>query len=185
MKMSKEGLCELANFEALILTPYYCSSEVKTIGLGSTQSDIADLSLWPWGKTITIEEAVQYYKKGLWKYENAVNKAIGGRIIPQHQFDALVSITYNIGVGGMRGSTFMKLFNAGADMVRVGNAMKAWNRGGGKVVRGLIIRRQKEVNLLQKGIYLSGGKVDLVPVNARTHLPEYSKAKKINFLSYL
>lgn len=96
MQISNDGLCELAAREGIVLSPYLDSVGVKTVGLGSTVSDIPDLPSWPWNKTITVKEAVDYYKKGLAKYEAAVNKAVKVPIM-QYQYDALVSICYNIG----------------------------------------------------------------------------------------
>lgn len=184
MKMSDKGMCELASYEALILSPYLDSGGVKTVGIGSTSSDIPDLASWPWNKTLSVEEAVEIYRKGLSKYETAVNKKLN-KEIPQHQFDALVSITYNIGVGGMANSTFMKLMLKGAASKDITNAMTAWNRDNGRVVQGLVNRRAKEASLFLTGQYASGGMVSLCPVDVKTHKPQYSKGKLINLLTYI
>jgi len=190
MELSKLGYCALANYECLCLKPYLDSGGVKTVGVGSTISDIPDLPLWDWNKEISIEEAVRLYKKGLSKYVAAVNKELTRLEIPQTLFDALVSITYNIGtgntktnVGGMAGSTFMKRVNAGESLERIVQAMAAWNKDNGKVVQGLINRRKKEANLILHGDYGTKGLVDLVPVVNKK--PVYSKATKINLLDYL
>ncbi len=107
MNISNAGLIELASYECLCLKPYLDSGGEKTIGFGSTKSDIPDLYTWSWDKEITIEEAVALYKKGINKYVAGVNRALTRLEVPQTLFDALVSITYNIGIAGMAKSTFM------------------------------------------------------------------------------
>ncbi len=193
MNISPMGVCELANHECLCLKPYLDSGGVKTVGIGSTISDIKDLPLWDWNKEISIQEAVDIYKKGLAKYVAGVNKALTRLEIPQTLFDALVSICYNIGVGlpatkdrkgsGLAGSTFMKRVNAGESLERIVQAMAAWNKDNGVVVQGLINRRKKEANLILTGNYSSGGMVDLVPVVNKK--PVYKQGKKIDLIPYL
>lgn len=183
MNISPQGIAELADYEDLMLQPYLDSGGVKTVGIGSTISDVPDLPKWPWTKTITIEEAVAIYKQGLKKYEAAVNAALKVKV-EQHQFDALVSICYNIGTAGMRGSTFMKRLNAGLSSDQVVSAMKAWNKDNGKVVQGLVNRRKYEADLFLSGRYKSGGYVDLIPTDAR-HKPVYRLGKRINLVPYI
>lgn len=190
MELSKLGYCALANYECICLKPYLDSGGVKTIGIGSTKSDIPDLVLWDWDKEITIEYAVELYKKGLKKYIAAVNKELTRIEIPQTLFDALVSITYNIGTGntatnsgGMAGSTFMKRVNSNDSLERIVQAMALWNKDNGGVVQGLINRRAKEAKLILKGDYGTEGFVSLVPVVNKK--PVYSQSNKINLLDYL
>jgi len=183
MEISREGIAELASYECLTLKPYLDSGGVKTVGIGSTISDIKDLPTWSWEKELTVEEAVAIYKKGLSKYVAAVNRALTKLEIDQTLFDALVSITYNIGTGGMASSTFMKRVNAGESKQRITEAMARWNQDNGKVVKGLINRRRKEADLILTGKYSSGGMVDVVPVINKK--PVYAKGRKINLLEYI
>lgn len=184
MNISKMGVAELASYEALILSPYLDSGGVKTVGIGSTSSDIKDLNLWPWDKQLSIQEAVNLYVKSLSKYVAAVNKALTRLEIPQHQFDALVSITYNIGTSGMANSTFMKYVNQGRSDKDVVGAMARWNKDNGVVVKGLVNRRAKEAVLYTSGVYNSKGMVNLVPVNT-SHRPVYAGGKLIDIMSFL
>lgn len=183
MILSNEGLAEIIAYEAIILTPYIDAVGVKTVGIGSTISDIPDLPSWPWDRTITIEQAVSMFKQHVVKYQDAVNKVLTAQI-NQQQFDALVSITYNIGVSGMRNSTFMRLVNSGAAPASVRRAMKQWNKGGGRVITGLVNRRAKEAALYETCVYSSKGKALLVPTNS-AHKPVYHLGKEINILDYL
>jgi lysozyme len=174
MQISKRGLLELADREGLALTPYYDSVGVKTVGIGLTRSDIKDLASWPWDKSITVKEAVDMYKKHVQPYADAVVKALKVPVT-QPQFDALVSITYNIGIGGMQGSTFMKRINAKDSMNSIVNAILMWNKP--KEIQG---RRQKEAELFAKGKYTNtDGSVTRVLVNPVSHKPKYSGRIKI------
>jgi GH24 family phage-related lysozyme (muramidase) len=181
-RMSAEGKAELANYEGLILTPYYCAANVKTVGLGSTISDIPDLPSWPWDKEISVQRAVDLFEQGLAKYERAVNNALKVDI-KQHQFDVLVSICYNIGIGGMRRSTFMRRVNNKESDRRITAALKMWNKAAGRVNRGLVNRRKAESKLWKTGIYKSGGYVSKTPTNSR-HRPVYRKGKRFYILPY-
>lgn len=172
MKISKHGTIELANYEALSHSVYLDSGGVRTIGIGMTSSEIPDLKSWPWDKTLSTEECVRMFQDGLKKYEAVVNKALKVEVL-QHQFDALVSITYNIGVGGMAGSTFMKKVNSKADPESIVASMKQWNKDNGKVVRGLINRRNAEAELFLTGNYKNNGTVGLIEVDPINHHPRY------------
>lgn len=183
MEMSDLGLCELGAYECLCLKPYLDAVGVKTVGFGSTISDIPDLPLWSWNKEITIKEAVDIYRQGLKKYVAAVNKAVTRLEIPQNLFDALVSITYNIGVNGMAKSTFIKKVNEGASNEVIVKAMVQWNKGGGKVLKGLVNRRAKEAKLILTGEYSSKGYVPLAQVVNKK--PQYSSSRLINLMEYL
>ena len=182
MNISKEGVVELASYECLCLKPYLDSGGVKTVGVGSTVSDIKDLAAWSWDKEISIEEAVRIYQLGLAKYVSAVNKALT-REVDQTLFDALVSICYNIGTGGMSKSTFIKRVNAGDSLERIVSAMALWNKDNGKLIKGLVNRRKKEADLILTKKYSSQGYVDLVPVVNKK--PVYSSGRKLRLLDYI
>ena len=169
MELSKQGYLELASREGLALTPYLDSVGVKTVGFGSTVSDIKDLPLWAWNREISIEEAVSIYKSGLNKYVTGVNKALTLLDIPQHKFDALVSVCYNIGVAGTAKSTFMKLVNAKASDDEIVDAIMLWNKP-----HAIIGRRTKEANLFKNGVYTNDGACDLIRVDTNHH-PHYDR----------
>ncbi len=171
MEISKQGLIELANYEALAHTKYIDSGGVQTIGIGMTVSEIKDIKSWPWDKELSTQECVEMYANSIKKYQDAVNKALKVPV-EQHQFDVLVSITYNIGTGGMAGSTFMRRINAKDSPERIVSAMKAWNKDNGKVVKGLINRRNAEGVVYLTGKYKNDGTVGLIVVNS-AHKPVY------------
>lgn len=177
INLSKKGLAFLAGLEGIGLTKYLDSVGVATIGIGSTRSDIPDLASWSWDKKITIEEAFDLYQKHLEKYVEAVNKALKVPVF-QHQFDALVSICYNIGVNGMAKSTFIKRVNSGSPDEEVSKAILMWD-----IPKEIIGRRTKEAKLYTSGIYAGGGKVLIFPIVNKK--PRYSGGYEINAIDYI
>lgn len=175
--LSQAGYEELCDYEGFSPTPYLDSVGVKTVGFGATASDIPDLHLWSWDKEISLEDALKMLKKHQQKYADAVNKKLTVDI-EQHQFDALVTITYNIGTGGMEGSTFIKRVNAGMSPKSVAEAMMMWNKGTirGKraVINGLTNRRKAEGELYMTGNYNNDLRCTLINVDPTTHKPKYT-----------
>ena len=82
------------------------------------------------------------------KFESTVNSAVTVPI-NQNQFDALVSLAYNIGTGAFKESTLLKKLNLG-DYKAAAAQFAVWNRGGGKVMQGLVNRRAVERKLFEK-----------------------------------
>jgi len=141
MKTSVEGLNLIKDYEGLRLEAYYCSSGVLTIGYGHTGPDV-----WV-GMTITESEAEHLLQQDLVKFENGVEELI---TVPlnQNQFDALVSFTYNVGVGALQDSTLRKRLNAGEDPNKVAEEeLPRWNKGANGPLPGLTRRRESEVKL--------------------------------------
>ena len=91
-------------------------------------------------------EAIELLKSDLKRFEDVVNKSIKYPI-EQNQFDALVSLAFNIGTNAFANSTVVKRINAGADMKDVEEAWKMWRKGGGKVLPVLVARRGREIKL--------------------------------------
>jgi lysozyme len=176
MKTSIKGLVELAGLEGVCLQPYLDSVGVVTIGVGATRSEIPGLSLAH--RDITVAEAIDLFKTSIVRYENAVNKALSVPVT-QEQFDALTSICYNIGVGGLAKSTFIKRINANDTKARIAAAIMMWNKP--KEIMG---RRAKEAKLFTEGVYSNGGKALLFPADEKGRV-NYSKGKTINIEDYL
>lgn len=176
MNISLKGLIELAGHEGVCLSPYLDSVGVWTIGFGATRSEIPGLN----GShpDITMLQAVNLFKKGIVKYENAVNKAIHVQV-SQEQFDALCSICYNIGCGGLSGSTFVKRINAQAPMNNIIAAIMMWTKP-----KEITLRRAKEAKLFSNGVYSNGGKCLVFPTNGRGHTL-YAKGKSVNVVDLI
>ena len=82
------------------------------------------------------------------KFEHAVDQAVKVSI-DQNQFDALVSLTYNIGAGAFRNSTLLKKLNVG-DYHGASAQFDVWNKASGRVLQGLVNRRSVERTLFDK-----------------------------------
>jgi GH24 family phage-related lysozyme (muramidase) len=134
MRTSKQGLELIKKFEGLRLTSYQLPSEKKyTIGYGHYGVE-ANL-------TITKEVAEEYLIQDLKTAENQVNKYNCIYTFTQNQFDALVSFAYNIG-------NIKQLTREGTrTKTEIAEAILRYNKSGGKVLKGLVARRQAERKL--------------------------------------
>ena len=101
---------------------------------------------------ITQEQADRLFRKKIKKYEKWVNKLVKTDI-NQNQFDALVSLSYNIGFGAIKRSHLLKLVNENPNDLQIAIEFLKWRKANGKVIKGLETRRQKEVELYFKSIY--------------------------------
>lgn len=140
MKISIEGLSLIKKFEGLELEAYKCAAGVWTIGYGHIK-DVKE------GDVITKAEADEMLVHEIEEYENYVNTAVNVPL-SQNQFDAIVSWVFNLGNGNLRASTMLKVINSG-DHAGVPAQIKRWNKAGGKVLEGLIRRREAEALLYE------------------------------------
>jgi lysozyme len=139
MHMSQGGLdALLKKFEGCKLKAYRCPANVCTIGFGHTTA--AGLPEVIDGMTITQKQADEILKRDLVKYEAAVESLVKVQLT-QNQFDVLVDFAYNAGVGNLKSSTMLKKVNAG-DLDAVPAELMKWTKGGGRVLPGLVRRRQ-------------------------------------------
>lgn len=133
-------------FEGLYLTPYLCPAGVPTIGYGATYyEDGSRVQLTD--PAITRERAEALL---LWMvrtvYLPVVLKLCPGVDNP-NRLAALIDFTFNLGSGQLRSSTLRKRVNAG-DWGAVPAELRKWVRGGGRVLSGLVRRREAEVLLI-------------------------------------
>ena len=146
MAVSPFGVDLICGFEGKRLTAYDDGVGVWTIGFGTT--------VYPngirvkKGDTCTEAQAKAYMSHDLKKFEQAVNSSV---TIPlnQNQFDALVSLAYNIGSGAFSKSTLVKKLNAG-DIRGAADQFDVWVNAGGKRMQGLVNRRAKEKEVFLK-----------------------------------
>lgn len=103
------------------------------------------------GDVCTQEQADAWFEDEIEQFQNQVNALIIPEIA-QHEFDAVVSLSYNIGIGAFSKSTLLKKINACAYLATAAEFDK-WNQGGGKVMLGLVRRRAAERKIFETGIY--------------------------------
>ena len=99
------------------------------------------------GDKISKPEADEMLVHEIEEYENYVNTAVNVPL-SQNQFDAIVSWVFNLGNGNLRASTMLKVINSG-DHAGVPAQIKRWNKAGGKVLDGLVRRREAEALLYE------------------------------------
>lgn len=148
MTTSRVGINLITSFEDLVLTAYDDGVGVWTIGFGTTIY-LNGVKVKQ-GDTCTLDQAKAYFAYDLNRFEVAVNTAVKVPL-SQNQFDALVSLTYNIGEAAFKGSTLLKKLNA-KDYAGAADQFPQWNRGGGKVMKGLVRRRAAERVLFLKEV---------------------------------
>src|SRR5215469_9739374 len=124
MKISEAGVVTLREREGCKLTAYQDSVGVWTIGVGHTAA--AGEPVPCAGMTITQEQADAIYDDDLDAYEATVNDYIEP-VMTQNQFDAFVSICFNIGQTAFAESTFVEKFNEG-DVAGCADAILWWNK---------------------------------------------------------
>lgn len=122
--------------EGLRLEAYLCPAGVLTIGYGHTGSDVKE------GSRVSREEAENLLTRDLERFEKDILKMVKVELT-QNQFDALVSFTYNVGSGALKGSTLLKKLNAGSYIEAADEFLK-WTKAGGKELPGLVKRRRTE-----------------------------------------
>ncbi|WP_347709332.1 lysozyme [Acinetobacter sp. NIPH1876] len=143
---SNVGLDLIASFEGTKLKAYDDGVGVWTIGIGTT--------VYPNGVKVkkgdscTLDQAKTYFAHDLKRFEASVNNLVKVPL-SQNQFDALVSLVYNIGSGNFASSTLLKKLNA-KDYAGAADQFPRWNKGGGKVMKGLVRRRAAERVLFLK-----------------------------------
>lgn len=141
-RISEAGLEVLANAENCTLNAYKCPANVWTNGVGNTSN--VDPK-----KILTINEVVEDLKRNVRSAEDCVNSYANGAKLPQGAFDALTSITFNVGCEKLKNSTLFKMARKGYS-VSMCNQFERWIYSNGKPLKGLISRREKEKALCLK-----------------------------------
>ena len=165
MKLSKAGEDLMHKYEGFRSRPYLCPAHIWTIGYGHVlyQEQIRlpvvrvegketpmirkEMPLKPednrvWTKT----EIDELFRTDVATFERGVLRLVPGVVGRQGSFDALVSISFNFGLGNLQRSTIRMRANRG-DWEGAAEAFRVWTRGGGKVLPGLVKRREAEIAL--------------------------------------
>lgn len=150
MQISDEGLRLIRSFEGYhtrlkdgSCAAYLCPAHVPTIGFGCTEG----VKL---GMVWTAEEAEAALRREIAKFEAVVNRLVTASI-NQNEFDAMVSLAYNIGAAAFERSSVLKRLNKG-NRAGAAQAFEMWNKGGGRVLPGLVSRRKREAALFLKPV---------------------------------
>lgn len=171
MQISNNGIELIKRFEGCRLVAYKAvkTEEYHTIGYGHYGADVFK------GMTISQKQAEEYLKKDLEKFENYVNKYVTTFSPNQNQFDALVSFTYNCGLGSLQKLT------KGRTAEQVSEHITAYVYAGGQKLEGLVKRRnaEKELFLKEKNIMLFYDWTEACP---EWSIPYVQKALDMGFI---
>jgi len=165
VKLSKAGEDLMHRFEGFRNKPYMCPAHIWTIGYGHVlyQEQIRLPMVRVEGKetpmirremplkaednrAFTKTEIDELFRADVGTFERGVLRLVPGVVGRQGSFDALVSISYNFGLGNLQRSTIRMRANRG-DWEGAADAFRVWTKGGGKVLPGLVKRREAEIAL--------------------------------------
>lgn len=152
MQTSAKGIVALELEEGVVLRAYRDVVGVWTIGPGLTAASGVVKPVA--GMVISASEASRLLREALrHRYEPAVDAAMEAHVtVPQrHEFDAAVSFHWN--VGAIHKASWVRLWRAKKPPLEIHAAMRLWNKGGGKVLPGLLARRDREAEMFLKGVY--------------------------------
>ena len=138
LRASDTLISKLKEFEGLRLLAYKPTKAERwwTIGYGHSAGDVRA------GMRITEEEAEELLRRDLFFVERFINGI--PKVRTQGQFDALVSFTYNVGIGKLKSSTLLKKIMHDAPTVEIQGEFMRWVYSGGKQLDGLVKRRRWE-----------------------------------------
>lgn len=145
MKLGKKGEELIKSFEKCRLESYLPTPDDKwTIGWGHTGEFIGPDIVW------TQEEADAVFLRDIERFEDCVNRAVTAQV-NQNEFDALVSLCFNIGCTAFGKSTLVRLLNAG-DYNGASMQFGRWSKQNGKELSGLVRRRAAEAELFEEPV---------------------------------
>lgn len=154
MKASEECIAIIKEFEGFVGTPYVDSDGLYTIGYGTRCP--TDMVEYYKENPMTEEEADAALREKMSEYESAVNAFIDKHSLTyaQCQFDAVVSLVFNIGPNWLnKGSTLIAALSGGAEGNDLIQAFTIYSMSGGKRSEGHIRRRLAEANMYLNGVY--------------------------------
>ena len=145
MKLNNSGYLLITEFEGFSAKPYLCSAKIPTIGFGSTYySDNKRVTMLD--KEITRVQAFEMFKTIADRFASVVSKLVTSPL-NQNQFNALVSLAYNIGTGNFASSTILKKVNKNHNDITIELEFKKWNKANKKEIACLTKRRISEANI--------------------------------------
>lgn len=160
MQTSAKGRADLKLHEGDVLKAYRCPAGIWTIGVGLTSAS-GVVKVKP-GMVITREESDRLLSEALRRnYGPRVAKAMPNA--KQHEFDGGVSFDFN--TGAIHRASWVKAWRI-LDWVMVEAGLKRWTKGGGKVLPGLVRRREAEYQMIRFGRYASEKQVAVRPARA-------------------
>ena len=159
MKTSEKAKEMIKHHEGVRLKPYLCPAKLWTVGVGHVLypeqaklkiDDRKDIWLHPEDNRVwTMEQVNALLGFDLDRFERGVARLCPSSTLNQNHFDALVSFSFNVGLGSLQKSSLRMKYNRG-EYDEAANEFLKWAKAGGKVLPGLLKRRSDE-----KALFLS------------------------------
>ena len=135
----------LAHHEGVRVKPYRCPAGLWTVGVGHLIGDGKSLPS-EWNRTFTLKEVYDLLATDVNKFGRGVERLLPNVKLSQNEFDALVSFSFNLGLGTFQRSTIRQALLRGDKIAAIESLLK-YNKAGGKVLKGLDNRRKDEAAL--------------------------------------
>lgn len=149
MKISQNGINLIKKFEGVRSRPYRCPAGLWTVGVGHLIGDGKQLPD-SYNRSFTENEIDAILRKDLARFERGVVMQFPMSYrFTQGMFDALVSFSFNLGLGALQRSTVRSALLR-YDKVKASESLLKYCRAGGKILKGLQLRRQEEYKLLMR-----------------------------------
>jgi lysozyme len=153
MKVSDAAKAMIKHHEGVRMRPYRCPALLWTVGVGHVidpshaavkYEDRKSLPLPDgWDRSLTMGEVDAILSQDLARFERGVARLCPAALGHQGQFDALVSFAFNVGLGNLQRSSIRMRYNRG-DIEGAADAFLMWTKAAGKVLPGLVKRRNDE-----------------------------------------
>jgi lysozyme len=157
VKVSQKCIEQIKKDEGVRSRPYQCPALLWTIGVGHVidpnhaKVPMADRKQLPipagWDRVLSSEEIDDILRKDLARFEAGVSRLIKVELT-QGQFDALVSFSFNVGLGNLQNSTLRMKVNR-SDFKGAAEQFLVWTKAGGRVLPGLVKRRTHEKEMFE------------------------------------
>ena len=147
MNVSKAAIALIKHHEGVRSRPYRCPANLWTVGVGHLIGDGKSLPD-SWNRTFTEAEIDGILKSDLRRFELGVHKMLPNVPLRQHEFDAIISFCFNLGLGCFQRSTLRQALLRGDKKAAMESLVK-YCRAGGKILRGLQTRRLDEKALFE------------------------------------
>jgi lysozyme len=147
VNVSKAGIALIKHHEGVRNRPYRCPANLWTVGVGHLIGDGKSLPD-SWNRTFSEAEIDGILKSDLRRFELGVHKMLPNVPLRQHEFDAIISFCFNLGLGCFQRSTLRQALLRGDKKAAMESLVK-YCRAGGKILKGLQIRRLDEKALFE------------------------------------
>jgi len=153
VKVSAAAIDMIKHHEGVRTKPYRCPALLWTVGVGHvidpTHAAVKyeERKSLPipagWDRSLTMDEVDAILAQDLARFERGVARLCPAALGHQGQFDALVSFAFNVGLGNLQRSSIRMRYNRG-DIEGAADAFLMWTKAAGKVLTGLVKRRNDE-----------------------------------------